>query len=175
MIHHLFLTGEKQVGKTTLLNRLLVRWGLSVAGYRTQPFEIHGQVKGHCLVSLLPTWPDSENYVPCVIRLDDRRCVGVLPAFDQNGAAMLESSRKSGAGLILMDELGRVERDALLFAKQVELCLGGKIPVVGVMQKGSFPLKEAIAAREDTRVVTVTPENREALFWELKDLGKALG
>ncbi|MBQ8536500.1 MAG: hypothetical protein IJ461_03740 [Clostridia bacterium] len=172
MPKHLFLTGEKQVGKSTLLNRLLTYWSLTVAGYRTQPFQVGGQVKGHCLVSLLPNWPDSENHVPCVIRLDERRCAGVLPAFDQNGAAILESSRKSGAQLLLMDELGKVEQKALLFQKQVELCLEGEIPVVGVLQKGDFALKAAILARGDTRVVTVTPQNREALYWELKNYYK---
>ena len=150
MPKHLFLTGENQVGKTTLLNRLLAHWNLTVAGYRTQPFQIAGQVKGHCLVSLLPNWPDHKDHIPCIIRVDGQRRVGVTTAFDQTGADILESSRKSGAQLILMDQLGALERNA--------------------HQKDDFPLKQEIMARPDTRVVTVTERNRDALYWELKDL-----
>ncbi|MBQ2699698.1 MAG: hypothetical protein IJF65_00925 [Clostridia bacterium] len=170
MPKHLFLTGENQVGKTTLLNRLLAHWNLTVAGYRTQPFQIAGQVKGHCLVSLLPNWPDHKDHIPCIIRVDGQRRVGVTTAFDQTGADILESSRKSGAQLILMDQLGALERNAHLFLNQVRLSLEGETPVVGILQKDDFPLKQEIMARPDTRVVTVTERNRDALYWELKDL-----
>lgn len=169
MAKHLFLTGENQVGKTTLLNRLLAYWDLTVAGYRTQPFQVGGMVKGHCLVSLLPNWPDQKNHVPCIIRVDGQRRVGVPLAFDQTGADILESSRKSGAQMILMDQLGALERSAYLFLNQVRLSLDGPVPVVGILQQEDFPLKQEIMARPDTRVVTVTKQNRDALYWELKD------
>lgn len=167
---HLFFTGDKQVGKSTLLNRLLETWNLPAAGLRTRRFYIDGQLKGHCLESLLPHWPEEINRIPCVIRINERRCVGVIPAYEQVGAAMLEASRQSDAKLIVLDELGKTERAAEAFIAQVQACLEGPVPVVGVLQQCDFPLKEHILARRDTRVVTVTVENREALFEELKSL-----
>jgi len=98
--------------------------------------------------------------------------VGVPLAFDQTGADILESSRKSGAQMILMDQLGALERGAYLFLNQVRLSLDGPIPVVGILQQEDFPLKQEIMARPDTRVVTVTRQNRDALYWELKDYYK---
>ena len=166
---HLFFTGDKQVGKSTLLNRLISHWGLRTAGLRTRRFHIDGQLKGHCLESLLPDWPEELNRIPCVIRINEKRCVGVIPAYEQVGAAMLEASRQRGAQLIVLDELGNTERTAEAFIAQIQACLDGPIPVVGVLQQCDFPLKEHILSRPDTRVITVTPENREALIEELKD------
>ena len=165
---HLFLTGDKQVGKSTLLNRLLDYWNLPAAGLRTRRFLIDGQLKGHCLESLLPDWPEELNRIPCVIRLNANRCTGVIPAYDQVGAAMLKASRQSNARLILLDELGKTERTAEAFMAEVQACLDGPIPVVGVLQNCDFPLKEQLLARADTRIVTVSCDNREALFEELK-------
>ena len=43
-------------------------------------------------------------------------------------------------------------------------CLDGCRPVLGVLQKGDYPLSAAIRARGDVLLLTVTPENRDMLF-----------
>ena len=54
---HLFLTGEKQVGKSTLLRELLRRAGLSCGGFEPRPLMADGVRRGFILPSLLPMPP----------------------------------------------------------------------------------------------------------------------
>ena len=77
--------------------------------------------------------PPFENDCVISVRLGERRSVPVLPAFEENGVAMLRRSLDSGRR------------------------------VLGVLQRCDAPLVRQIAAREDVLLLTVTPENREQL------------
>ena len=74
---HLFLTGEKQVGKSTLLRELIRREGLSCGGFETRPLMADGVRRGFLLHSLLPM-PPYENDCVISVRLGERRSVPVL-------------------------------------------------------------------------------------------------
>ena len=128
---HLFLTGEKQVGKSTLLRELIRREGLSCGGFETRPLTADGVRRGFLLHSLLPM-PPYENDCVISVRLGERRSVPVLSAFEENGVAMLRRSLDSGLPFLLMDELGKSERDAETFCRQVLSCLDSGRRVLGV-------------------------------------------
>ena len=160
---YLFLTGARQVGKSTLLRRLIEETRLACAGFETQAFFLGGERRGFALHgrALLPPY---ENDCICCVRVGERRSVPVLPVFEENGVTILRRSLDSAEPFLLMDELGRLERQADGFIRQVFACLDGPKRVLGVLQQCDAPHIQAIAAREDVRVVTVTPENRDALF-----------
>lgn len=173
MIRHLFLTGEKRVGKSTLLRRLLQALEISPAGYETRLWQVDGERRGYLFHSFCPVDP-FQNDCPCSLRLAEKRSIPVLPVFEEIGAAALLAAKESGAPLILMDELGKLERDAQRFQSAVLACLSCGKPVLGVLQKGEYPLEQAIRARGDVRILIVTPENREALFPEALKLLKGI-
>lgn len=160
---HLFLTGERRVGKSTLLRRLIEARGLSCAGFETRAFFLSGERRGFTLHGLVDMPPYENDCVVCV-RVGERKSVPVLPVFEQNGVAILQRSLEAPAPFLLMDELGRLERDASRFCAQAFACLDGEKRVLGVLQQCDAPLIEAIRRREDVSVVTVTQENREELF-----------
>lgn len=166
---HVFLTGERQVGKSTLLRRLIAEKELECAGFETRLFAPDGDRRGFTLHGLIDM-PPFENDCICCVRIGERRSVPVLPVFEENGVSILKRSLESLAPLILMDELGRLERDAESFIAHVFSCLNSAKRCIGVLQKCNAPHIERIAAREDVRVITVTQENRDALFEELIDL-----
>ena len=170
---HLFLTGEKQVGKSILLRELIRREGLLCGGFETRPLRADGVRRGFLLHSLVPM-PPYENDCVISVRLGERRSVPVLPAFEENGVAMLRRSLDSSLPFLLMDELGKSERGAEAFCAQVLACLDSGRRVLGVLQRCDAPLVRQIAAREDVLLLTVTPENREQLppllaAWAQKD------
>lgn len=169
MIRHLFLTGEKRVGKSTLLRRLLQALEITPAGYETRLWQADGERRGYLFHSFCPVDP-YQNDCPCSLRLAEQRSIPVLPVFEEIGAAALLAAKESGAPLILMDELGKLEREAHRFRAAVLACLSGGKPVLGVLQKGEYPLEQAIRTRGDARILTVTPENREALYPEALQL-----
>ena len=159
---HLFLTGERQVGKSTLLRGLMEREGLRCAGFETRPFFVEGERKGFVMHGRVEM-PPFENDCVIAVRLGERRAAPVLPAFEENGVAILRRSLASDAPYLLMDELGRLEREATAFRAQVTACLNSGKRVLGVLQQGDVPIAREIAARGDVLLLTVTPENRDAL------------
>lgn len=163
---HLFLTGDKQVGKSTLLRRLMAARGLECAGFETQAFFLNGERRGFTLHGRVDM-PPYQNDCICCARIGERRSVPVLPVFEENGVLMLQRSLASPAPYILMDELGRLEREAGGFIAQIEACLDADKRVLGVLQKCGSAHVARIAQREDVSVLTVTPENRDALLQRL--------
>ena len=148
---HLFLTGEKGVGKSTLVRYLLQ--GHSPCGFRTVRVE---GVLERPSVHLLPAvggTPAAENLLFYCGKYDPARfeTLGVDALADRSG------------DVLLMDELGPGESGAERFCAAVLSALDGELPVLGVLQKAETPFLRAVALHPRVRVVTVTPENRDAL------------
>lgn len=160
---HLFLTGDKQVGKSTLLRRLIEARHLDCSGFETQAFFLNGERRGFTLHGRVDM-PPYRNDCICCARIEEKRAVPVLPVFEENGVLILKRSLASPAPFLLMDELGRLEREASGFIAQVEACLDADKRVLGVLQKCNSEHVARIAQREDVTVLTVTPENRDELF-----------
>lgn len=166
---HLFLTGEKQTGKSTLLRRLIDACALECSGFETRPFFLDGQRRGFTLHGRVDIPPYENDCIVCV-RTAQRRSVPVLSVFEENGVSILQRSLASPAPYLLMDELGKLERDAHGFCTQVLSCLDSEKNVLGVLQKCESPLIEQIKSRGDVAVITVTPENRDELFLSLREV-----
>lgn len=153
---HLFLTGEKGVGKSTLARYLLA--GHTPCGFRT--VRATG-VMDRPSVHLLPAVggeATAENLLFYCGEYDPSR-------FDTLGTAAL--SQRSG-DVLLMDELGPAESQAAAFCGAVLAALDGDMPVLGVLQKADTAFLRAVASHPRVRVVTVTEENRDRLRQELQ-------
>ena len=167
---HLFLTGDKQVGKSTLLRRLIEVRQLDCAGFETQAFFLNGERRGFTLHGRVDM-PPYRNDCICCARIEEKRAVPVLPVFEENGVLILKRSLASPAPFLLMDELGRLEREASGFIAQIEACLDADKRVLGVLQKCNSAHVARIAQRADVTVLTVTPENRDELLeWLCREL-----
>lgn len=163
---HLFLTGAKQVGKSTLLRRLIEEKSLDCAGFETRAFFIDGERRGFTLHGRVSMPPYENDCIVCA-RIGEKMSVPVPQTFNTNGVAILQRSLAAPAPFLLMDELGKLERSADAFCAQVLATLDSDKRVLGVLQKCDSPLIDAIIAREDVSVLTVTQENRDALLDEL--------
>ena len=167
---HLFLTGDKQVGKSALLRRLIEIRQLDCAGFETQAFFLNGERRGFTLHGRVEM-PPYQNDCICCARIEEKRAVPVLPVFEENGVLILKRSLASPAPFLLMDELGRLEREASGFIAQIEACLDADKRVLGVLQKCNSAHVARIAQRADVTVLTVTPENRDELLeWLCREL-----
>lgn len=162
---HLFLTGRKQVGKSTVLRRLLEGRDIIVGGFRTVRIRLEDGASIHMVRPGEEEFND-EN------RIFSRK-KGVLHLdpgdFDRIGCALLEAAGESD--LILMDELGPTEIDAVRFQQAVLDTLDGTVPVYGVLQAADSAFLDRIRERQDVQVITVTEENRDELPGELLENG----
>ncbi len=171
MTRHLFFTGEKGVGKSTLVELLLRRVRGRVGGFRTRRVESvrEGEATVHLLRADLGERPCEGNLLfSCAAPQPDME-----RRFEVLGRAALRGS--AGCELVLMDELGPHEAGATDFRRAVLEALDGPAPVLGVLQRAELDFLEGIAGREDVLVREVTRENRDGLAETLSALPEMAG
>ncbi|HJJ36417.1 MAG TPA: hypothetical protein O0X27_04490 [Methanocorpusculum sp.] len=154
MKKHIFLTGDIQIGKSTAISRALELLKITPGGFRT--FGINYQEDGSSDVFIFPANSTPESGY----RVAHRTSAGnsVFPEiFDEFGSFFL----KQPAELILMDELGYMESSANKFQQTVFETLDETTPVLGVVRNKETPFLNAVRARDDVLVLTVTRDNRE--------------
>lgn len=160
MARHLFLTGAKGVGKSTLIKGLLAQYHGSLGGFYTvkSTTAAPGRVSVHLLRANRKELPTLENLL---FSCGESAGAEVAGRFDCLGCAALAEGTR--ADLLVMDELGPHEEAARSFRDAVLYALDGDIPILGVLQRADAPFLAQIAAHPQVRLVTVTAENRDDL------------
>ena len=166
---HIFLTGDVQVGKSTIIKKTLAALKLrDIGGFRS--VSVPDLPDGAMSVYLIPVGekdPVVNDWNRVGIRKGCGRGIGKFPeAFERAGVQVLKGAE--GMPLILMDEVGRMESAAAQFSERILELLDGSAPILGVVQKiADTKLTNAIRQHPNVRVLTVTKENREKLAEEV--------
>lgn len=158
MQKHVFLTGEIQIGKSTALQRFLEKNGAKAYGFLTR-FSSREEERELFIYRF-----DTERgaYDGKVAVKMNRSGVELFSeVFSQHGAEIIKAA---GQGeLVIMDELGVFEERAPEFKNAVFETLDGAKRVFGVIKLKASPFLDAIRARDDVELITVTVENRDGI------------
>ena len=166
---HIFLTGDVQVGKSTIIKKTLAALKLrDIGGFRS--VSVPDLPDGAMSVYLIPArdeHPMMGDWNRVGIRKGCGRGIEKIPeAFERAGVQALVDAENMP--LILMDEVGRMESAAARFSARILELLNGDTPILGVVQKiADTKLTNAIRQHPNVRVLTVTKENREKLAEEV--------
>ena len=165
---HILICGERGVGKSTLIEKLLQASSRPRYGFITKmrpagpdgfhPIYIHpaGQ----------PVAERAYTETNCIGTCDSRTHRPNLDAFNVLGVRYIEKAKPDG--IIVMDELGFFEAKAEEFTATVLAALAGDIPVIAaVKSRTDVPFLNAVRAAPKAEVFYITPENRDELFEEL--------
>jgi nucleoside-triphosphatase len=166
---HIFLTGERNAGKSTIIRKYCDTLDFAPGGFLTLPRGLRGDGGDSIFIMPYTPAPDTETDA-CEVAVRKGGCAGVVSypeAFDRKGVEILEKSR--GAALIVMDELGFMEKGALLFQRAVLGILDGDTPVLGVvkpvaLRKTESAFLDAVRGHPLVALIEVTPENREEAY-----------
>ena len=172
-ITHIFLTGPIQIGKSTRIRAALRALAISQPGgfltVSSEPLS-DGSRTVHLIPAARPDAPLlEENRVG--IRCTGRGIVPFPAVFESAGIAALQGAEASR--LIVMDEIGRMEREAANFSARILALLDGKTPILGVVQQMAHtPLAEAVRSHPNVRLIEVTERTRAGVLDEiLRGLG----
>lgn len=157
MAHHIFLTGDKQVGKSTLLQKALLGYTKTIGGFYTVRTNqlLQDSYSVHLYLPKEPPLACQENLLFVC-----GECTDSIPQrFNVLGCQALERAQNSS--LILMDELGRHEANAYKFRQAVLSQLEKDIPIVGVLQHPAEIYWPEIVSHPKVQVLTIAKENRE--------------
>jgi nucleoside-triphosphatase len=165
----LLLEGRPGIGKTTVARRLLhllQEAGVPVGGFTTAELRTGGRREGflveaasgaHALLAHvdLPGPPRVGRY-------------GVdLAAFDRVALPALRTPRTGG--VVIVDELGKMELASAAFRDAVMQLLERDVAVVATVHQARDRFTDALRRRPDIRVVRVTEATRDALPKQLID------
>lgn len=159
---HIFLTGEIQIGKSTVIAKTLALLNIIPGGFRTY-FGSDRECFDKLLYMNSAAGPKLFREENVVVRFSKGQPPQVLAEkFDICGAELIRAAR-GNSSLILMDECGSLERDAFVFQKEIMDTLEGDIPVFGVIKLTSSGWTDRVRNHPKVKLITVTKENRDDL------------
>lgn len=167
MPNNIFLTGEINVGKSTIINTYIEenkKLYQKIAGFKTKEVLEEGNIKGYYIEDQSLKEEDTTMVGINEDFPQGKRCRGIPSAFDTKGVEILRSALKSNSSLVLMDELGFFEKDALLFQDKVFEILDSEKRVLGVIKKRSNPFLDKVKERKDVVLLEVDLQNRKDII-----------
>ncbi|WP_411681363.1 nucleoside-triphosphatase [Clostridium thailandense] len=162
-IKNIFLTGQIRIGKSTLLNHTLEKINGKIDGFRTLRYYEENELKGFYMKGLCEQ-NQSKELAFIGHCLGENQLRAVSKTFDTYGVEILNNCLNKKVDLIVMDELGFLERNAKLFQNKVWEALDSNIPVFGVLKQKDTSFLQSIRNRKDVELVLVTLENRNVMF-----------
>ena len=164
----IFLTGERDVGKSTIIERFVSDLDFVPTGFNTVPGGVSadGNTDHIYIIPFGMLLEELPNTPPVAVRRKIEKGYDSYPEiFDSLGVEILRSSK--GARLVVMDELGFMEANALEFQREVFSCLDSDEPVLGVIKPIQTPFLEKIRAHTAVHTIEVTIENRNQVLESL--------
>ena len=187
---HIFLTGNVQVGKSTILKYVLdnnpdlkigglfTRWinktDAAKAGLYMFPADRKtiNTVWGTCAsgssepdAALLGKLLSSANLIATFDSGNYKKKILFKNVFDDLGKQYLKKAKN--ADLILIDEIGILEDKSYAFQEEVLKLLNGTVPIIGVVRNKPGTLTDAIKNHPRVDVIEVTRANRDKMKEEL--------
>ena len=159
---NIFLTGEINTGKSTVINQFLSVYTGKTHGYKTIRAKTHADdFFGIYLVDI----NDEEKHLTVENKAGDchidKSLICYKHVFEALGVHMLQGYKN--ADIIIMDEIGVLEKDCENFKEMIIKCLDSDTPVLGVIKQKNFPFLNSIRARKDVRIIEVDGDNNKVL------------
>lgn len=156
---HIFLTGGIQVGKSTIITQTLKQLNYGYGGFKTyfgpdrccdnRLLYMNGADEPNCFAESCGIAVFKEN---CFPQADTAK-------FNTYGVALIRRAKANGA-MIIMDECGNLECQALEFQHEILKTLDEELPVLGVIKQDSSGWTDMIRNHHKVKLMTVTRENR---------------
>jgi nucleoside-triphosphatase len=165
----LLLEGRPGIGKTTVARRLLhllQEAGVPVGGFTTAELRTGGRREGFLVEAV-----SGAQEVLAHVDLPGPPRVGRygvdLAAFDRVALPALRTPRTSG--VVVVDELGKMELASAPFRDAVMQLLDRDVAVVATVHQAHHQFTDAVRRRPGIGVVWVTEATRDALPEQLMD------
>jgi nucleoside-triphosphatase len=164
----ILLEGPPRIGKSTIVSRLvelLRQAGQPVGGFITRELREDGHRVGFCVQDLVG--PEAV-LARQTLRTDVRvgRFYVDVAAFENVALPALASAARL-RGVIVVDEIGRMELASSAFVDEVERLLDRPVPLVATIHVHEHTVTDRIKRRVDVELIEVTRDNRDDLPVEL--------
>jgi len=157
-MRHVILTGEIGAGKSTVFSKTLCLLDARTEGIETGAYEPRGAREK---TLYMRAYGDCAKGCPFA-QLPGGDKAYAAQCFDAVGVRLLRRARNLGE-LIVIDELGWLERGAEAYQQELQTTLDGGVPVLAVLRQSRTEWADWIRSRPDVALLTVTLQNRDSL------------
>ena len=163
---HALIVGDRGVGKSTLIRRVLAELTRPLFGYETKKEEqLEDPLRG-CPIYIydagVPHVQTSKNLIGYH---KEANAAAITAAFDRYASQLLETVPEGC--VVELDEIGFLEAKSEAFCRAVMQLLDGNAPVIAAVKNREIPFLETVRNHKNARCFYITPENRDVLYEEV--------
>lgn len=167
MVNNIFLTGDINVGKSTLIDQYIKENKeiyKRISGFKTKELIRSNCLLGYYLEDQLFPREDYTLVGENKLFPKGRKNEGITRAFNSRGVEILNHAINNESDLVILDELGFFELKAEKFKDKVFELLDSNKSLLGVLKKKTNPFLDSIKIRQDVVVIEVTIDNRDKII-----------
>lgn len=153
------ITGSRNSGKTTLIKALISSRLEMVCGYETVPQQHYEAGWTYKMVDLL------SHEQRMISTVDDQRIKGLESTFRTFGVTCLEHCLHNDKAIVVLDELGRFEKNCDEFINVVNQLLDSQKIILAVLKKEPIAYLDQMKKRNDVILFDLDKQN----FAEVKN------
>jgi len=167
---HALIVGQRGVGKSTLIRRVLDTLDRPVFGFETKKEQhLEDPVRG-CPIYIYDAGAahhrSEENLIGYHREADTS---AITAAFDRYAPRLMGPVT---ADVVELDEIGFLEARSEVFCRAVMHLLDADRPVIAAVKDRDIPFLESVRSHPKVRCFYITGHNRDALFEEVLEFMK---
>ena len=163
---HALIVGDRGVGKSTLIRRVLKELNRPVFGFETKKEEpLEDPIRGCPIYIYDAGTPHIRAQENLIGYHKERDIPAITAAFDRYASKLLVAVPEDA--VVELDEIGFLEANAENFCQAVLHLLEGKNPVIAAVKNREHPFLEAVRSHPNARCFYITAENRDTLYEEV--------
>ena len=163
---HALIVGDRGVGKSTLIRRVLQELNCPVFGFETKKEEQPEDPVRGCPVYI---YDAGKSHIRTSNNLigyhKERDMPAITAAFDRYAPKLMEAVPEDA--VVELDEIGFLEAKSDVFCRAVLHLLDGNQPVIAAVKNREHPFLDAVRNHPNARCFYITAENRDALYEEV--------
>lgn len=165
------IVGDRGVGKSTLIRRVLETLNCPIFGFETKKEEqLEDAVRG-CPIYIYdagkPHIQTPENLIGYHKEAD---IAAITAAFDRYAPKLMTPVPERA--VVELDEVGFLEATSETFCQAVLQLLEGNCPVIAAVKNKNIPFLKTVREHPNAKCFYITVENREALYEEVLEFMK---
>jgi len=164
-MRHVILTGEVGAGKSTALEKALRLLDAQTEGIWTGTYESREERQK---TLYMRAYGDAAKGCPFA-RMPGTDKGHAARCFDVIGVHLLRRARQCGE-LIVIDEMGWLERDASIYQQELRDTFDGSVPVLAVLRKNKAEWADWIRSRADVELITVDSKSWDCLHERIAEI-----
>lgn len=155
---NIFITGERGIGKSTLINKVIKNVDSSIGGFIQEKIFTD---KTTCF-NVISLYNLKDSYTIGIYDNEKELLLSDVNVFNVISKDILLKSLENRE-LIILDELGFMEENSMLFKDSIIKILNSGTPVLGVLKECDGNFVQQIKMREDVHVIKINENNRNSM------------